>query len=55
MIPDTTNKLSLTFNIDGFAQNISLYAFSQNSKGRSEVSNSQYKIDGKVVKSKSVQ
>ena len=55
MIPDTTNKLSLTFNIDGFAQDISLYAFSQNSKGRSEVSNSQYKIDGKVVKSKSVQ
>ena len=52
-IDDTTVlKLSVTFNIDAYAQDVAAYAFSQNSQGRSEVSNSQYKVDGKVVKTK---
>jgi hypothetical protein len=51
-IDDKTRKLSITFNIDGYAQDVAAYAFSQNSFGRSEVSNSQYKVDGKVVKTK---
>jgi hypothetical protein len=52
-IDDTTVlKLSVTFNIDAYAQDVAAYAFSQNSQGRSEVSNSQYKVDGKIVKSK---
>lgn len=53
-IDDTTVlKLSVTFNIDAYAQDVAAYAFSQNSQGRSEVSNSQYKVDGKIVKTKS--
>lgn len=42
-----SRKLSVTFNIDGYAQDVSAYAFTQNDKGRSEVSNSQLKVDGK--------
>ena len=49
----TVLKLSVTFNIDAYAQDVAAYAFSQNSQGRSEVSNSQYKVDGKIVKTKS--
>jgi hypothetical protein len=40
-------KLSVTFNIDAYAQDISAYATVQSSTGRSEVSNSQAKVDGK--------
>jgi hypothetical protein len=41
-ITDPT-KLSVTFNIDADAEDVSAHAFSQNEKGRSEVSNSQLK------------
>jgi hypothetical protein len=40
-------KLSVTFNIDAYAQDISAYATVQSGTGRSEVSNSQTKVDGK--------
>ncbi|GAP74598.1 glycoprotein X precursor [Pseudoalteromonas sp. SW0106-04] len=36
-------KLSVTFNIDADERNVSAYSFTQNGKGRSEVSNSQLK------------
>jgi hypothetical protein len=51
-LDDAVRKLSVTFNIDAYAQDVAAYAFSQNSQGRSEVSNSQYKVDGKIVKTK---
>ena len=41
------SKVSITFNIDGYAQDISAYATVQNNGGRTEVSNSQAKVDGK--------
>ena len=41
-ITDPT-KLSVTFNIDADEEDVSAHAFSQNEKGRSEVSNSQLK------------
>ncbi len=41
-ITDPT-KLSVTFNIDADAEDVSAHAFSQNEKGRAEVSNSQLK------------
>jgi hypothetical protein len=41
-ITDAT-KLSVTFNIEAEEENISAYASTQNAKGKSEVSNSQYK------------
>ncbi|WP_286233241.1 hypothetical protein [Thalassotalea sediminis] len=40
-------KLSITFNIDGYAQDVSAYATIENEGGRTEVSNSQAKVDGK--------
>jgi hypothetical protein len=40
-------KVSITFNIDAYAEDISAYATVQNSEGRTEVSNSQAKVDGK--------
>lgn len=43
-----SRKLSVTFNVDGYAKDVSAYAFTQNDKGRSEVSNSQLKVDGKL-------
>ncbi|WP_057830656.1 hypothetical protein [Colwellia sp. TT2012] len=42
-IPAGTQKLSVTFNIDGKASDVSAYAFTQNENGRSEISNSQQK------------
>ncbi len=41
-ITDAT-KLSVTFNLDADEENVSAYAFSQNAKGKSEISNSQLK------------
>ena len=40
-IPAGTQKLSVTFNIDGLASDVSAYAFTQSPEGRSEISNSQ--------------
>jgi hypothetical protein len=40
-------KVSVTFNIDAYAEDISAYATVQNGEGRTEVSNSQAKVDGK--------
>jgi hypothetical protein len=40
-------KVSVTFNIDAYAEDISAYASVENSGGRTEVSNSQAKVDGK--------
>jgi hypothetical protein len=40
-------KVSITFNIDADAEDISAYATVQNGEGRTEVSNSQAKVDGK--------
>jgi hypothetical protein len=45
-ITDAT-KVSVTFNIDAYAEDISAYATVQNATGRTEVSNSQAKVDGK--------
>ncbi len=45
-ITDAT-KVSVTFNIDAYAEDISAYATVQNGEGRTEVSNSQAKVDGK--------
>jgi hypothetical protein len=45
-ITDPT-KVSVTLNIDADAEDISAYATVQNSTGRTEVSNSQAKVDGK--------
>lgn len=42
-IPAGTQKLSVTFNIDGKATDVSAYAFTQTPEGRSEISNSQQK------------
>lgn len=44
----TETKLSVTFNIDADSDEISAYAYTQaDGKGRSEISNSQMKYDGK--------
>jgi hypothetical protein len=43
----TETKVSITFNIDADAEDISAYATVQNADGRTEVSNSQAKVDGK--------
>ncbi|MDE3271238.1 hypothetical protein [Pseudoalteromonas sp. G4] len=42
-----SRKLSVTFNIDADADDVAANATVQSSTGRSEVSNSQYKVDGK--------
>ena len=46
-LTDST-KLSVTFNIDADSDEVSAYAYTQaDGKGRSEISNSQMKYDGK--------
>ncbi|MEO2280278.1 hypothetical protein [Pseudoalteromonas pernae] len=45
-ITDAT-KLSVTFNIDGDAEDINAFVYSQNDKGRTTVAHSQHKVDGK--------
>jgi hypothetical protein len=42
-IPAGTQKLSVTFNIDGKAEDVSAYAFTTSETGRAEISNSQQK------------